>query len=271
MNQDFYVYQHIRPDTGAVFYVGKGRGSRAYNFNNRGRYWNNIVKHCGKPVVKLAAENLDEELSLFAEMECIDVLRRRGVRLVNISDGGEGTTGWVPSEETRRKIGEANKHTPKAVGEQHGMYGKKHTLESLAKMKEAQTKREWGEKHPFYGRHHTEETRTKISQSRKGKLVGQDNPFYGKKHAPEALEKMRNAHIGRKASDETKAKMKTSALASAPFKQATKPVFCITNQTRYYGLNDAAKQLNLHRQAIRMVCNGKLKQTGGYKFEWSNK
>jgi group I intron endonuclease len=204
-------------------------------------------------------------------MECIDVYRRRGIRLINITSGGEGTPGWVPSEETRKKIGEANKYTPKVKGEQHGMYGKKHTPESLAKMSEAQSKREWGKKHPFYGKRHSEETKQKISKNRKGKMTGEDNPFYGKTHTPEALEKMRAVHIGSKASEETKAKQKASALAVAPYKQATRPVFCITNQTWYYGLNEASRKLQLHRQAIRMVCNGELKSTGGYKFEWSKK
>ena len=32
----FYVYEHIRPDTGDVFYVGKGKSGRAKRLHRRG-------------------------------------------------------------------------------------------------------------------------------------------------------------------------------------------------------------------------------------------
>lgn len=271
MAATYYVYEHRRKDTGAVFYVGKGCKQRAKNFLNRGRYWSNVAKAAGGVEITYPVFGVDEEMALLAEMELIDACRRRGIRITNITDGGEGTSGWVPSEETRRKIGEANKRRPKLRGEQHGMYGKKHSEESLAKMRESQSSREWGEKHPFYGKRHTDEAKAKVSLARKGKCVGSENPFYGKTHTSESLAKMAEAHLGKKASDETRAKQKTSALASAPNKQAVRPVICLTNGQAYYGLNEASRQLDLHRQCIRMVCNGKLKQTGGYVFEWSKK
>jgi hypothetical protein len=269
--QKFYVYEHIRPDTGAVFYVGKGCDKRAKNFHTRSDYWKKIKQEVGKVEVRYPVSMVDEELSLLAEMEYIDVLRRRGVDLINKNNGGTGQTGHSPSEETRRKIGEANRHTPKARGEQHGMYGKQHSSESLAKMSKAQKGRLAGEKHPLYGKHHSAETKAELSRTRKGKRVGADNPFYGKKHTPDVLEKMRAASLGRKATQESRAKMREAHLKLAPESKLSKPVFCLTNGKNYYGLNYAAKELNLHRQAIRMVCNGILKQTGGYKFEWSKK
>ena len=272
MNQErFYVYEHIRNDTGAVFYVGKGSAKRAKHKVNRGTYWNRVVNKAGGFTINYPVKNVNEELSLLAEMELIDQYRKLGVQLVNVSAGGEGATGWIPTEETRRKIGLANKTTPKASGESHGMYGKKHTAESLDKMKASQNARQWGEKHPFYGKHHSDETKAKISNSRKGKLQGEANPFFGKTHTEESRAKISKAGIGRKVSLETIAKKSASALANAPTNKLSKPVICITNGITYYGLNDASKQLKLHRQAIRMVCNGELKQTGGYKFQWSIK
>jgi len=271
MRSDFYVYEHRRKDNGMVFYVGKGCGQRAKNLHNRGKYWNNVAKAAGGISITYPVWGVDEEMALFGEMELIDAYRRRGVRITNITNGGEGTTGWVPTEEVKRKIGEANKHTPKASGKFHGMYGKKHTPESLAKMRDSQKAREWGEKHPFYGKRHSEEAKAKVSQNRKGKLIGENNPFYGKTHTPEVLEKIRMANLGRKASVKTKTKMRNTHLQLAPKSKLSKPVLCLTNGIEYYGLNEASKQLNLHRQSIRMVCNGKLKQTGGHVFEWSQK
>lgn len=272
MNQErFYVYEHIRNDTGAVFYVGKGCGTRALSKNNRGVYWDRVVNKAGGYSINYPVKNVDEELSFLAEMELIDQYRKLNVQLVNVSAGGEGTTGWIPTDETKRKIGLANKTTPKASGESHGMYGKKHTEESLAKMSASQKGRMSGEKHPFYGKHHSDETKSKISANRKGKMMGEANPFFGKKHSPELIAKIALKNTGRKTSAETKAKQSASHLANASTSKLSKPVICITNGMTYYGLNDASKQLKLHRQAIRMVCNGKLKQTGGYKFQWSIK
>ena len=213
--QKFYIYEHVRPDTGAVFYTGKGHSERAKNFNARSKKWKQVRQEAGGVEVRYAAVKMDEELSFLAEMEYIDVLRRRGVALINESNGGTGNTGWIPSEETKRKIGESNKNKPHLSGKQHPMYGKKHTPESLAKIKEFQSKREWGEKHPFYGKTHSEEAKAKISENRKGKMVGAENPFYGKTHTPEVIEKMRAAHIGRKASVETKIKMRDAHLKLA--------------------------------------------------------
>lgn len=270
-NDRFYVYEHVRKDTGAVFYVGKGSGKRAHHFVNRGKYWNNVSKSKENVDVRFVVKNVDEELSFLAEMELIDLYRRTGVKLVNISTGGEGAAGWIPTEETRKKIGEANKHTPKASGKKHGMFGKKHTAESLAKMSASQKGRMTGEKHPFFGKKHTQESLKKMSANRKGKMTGVDNPFYGKTHTDEARQKMSEACKQRKVSDETRKKLSKFQQENAHKNKTTKPVLCLTNNIKYYGLNDASKQLGLHRQAIRMVCNGKLQQTGGYKFIWSEK
>lgn len=35
----YYVYEHIRTDTGNVFYVGKGHKNRAWDFTNRSQHW----------------------------------------------------------------------------------------------------------------------------------------------------------------------------------------------------------------------------------------
>lgn len=268
---NFYVYEHRRKDTGVVFYVGKGCGKRAKNFSNRGRYWDNVSKAAGGVIVTYPVLDIDEELAYLAEMELIDAYRKQGVRLVNISDGGEGSSGWKPTEEVKRKIGEANKHTPKARGENHGMYGKTHSEESLAKMSAARKGIYVGELHPMFGKKHTEESKAKMSESLKGKMSGENNPCFGKTHTAESKAKMSAARLGTKASEETRAKQKASALASVPSRKSTRPVICITNGQKYYGLNEAARQLGLYRQSIRMVCNGKLKQTGGYVFEWNTK
>ena len=271
MRTDFYIYEHCRSDTGMPFYVGKGTGSRATNFNNRGRYWNSVRKGAGGAFVQYPLRGLDEELALLAEMELIDAYRRRGVRLVNITAGGEGTTGYHHDEETKRKIGQANRHTPKATGEAHPMYGKRHRPESIAAMSASQRAREWGPAHPFYGKKHTPESLAKMSAALKGKLAGAKNPFYGKTHSEESRAKIGAAGKGRKHSPETIAKRREAVMRSEGFQRRLRPVLCVTTGVQYVSISEAARQLNLHNRSVSMVCNGKLRQTGGYVFQWGIK
>ena len=104
---NFYIYEHIRPDTGMVFYVGKGSGWRSGVTQHRNPYWVRIVAKVGGFNVRKIVENVDEELAFLAEQERIDQLKRLGVKLSNLTDGGEGSAN--PSEETRRKMSECRK------------------------------------------------------------------------------------------------------------------------------------------------------------------
>ena len=103
----FYVYEHIRPDTGAIFYVGKGSGWRSGITQYRNIYWKNVVSKAGGFIVRKIVENIDEELAFLAEQERIDQLKRFDIKLTNLTDGGEG--GVNPSQETRQKMSGAKK------------------------------------------------------------------------------------------------------------------------------------------------------------------
>jgi hypothetical protein len=260
MKQDFYVYEHRRKDSGMVFYVGKGCGQRAKNLHNRGRYWNNVAKAAGGIRITYPVLGVDEEMALLAEMELIDAYRRMGVRITNITDGGEGTTGWVPTEEVKRKIGEANKNTPKASGERHGMYGKKHSEESLAKMRESQSSREWGEKHPFYGKQHTEASKAKMSENLKGKKSGAANPFFGKTHTSDSKEKIRAVQLGRKHSPEE---------IDSRAAKIRKPVFCVTTEQAFPSAAAAGIALKIDPSSVIACCRGRLKTAGKMRFVYA--
>jgi hypothetical protein len=100
----FYVYEHIRNDTNAIFYVGKGKANRASSTRNRNRYWENIVSKSNGFIVRIVAKDLDEELAYLTEKERIDQLKRLGIKLANINDGGAGV----------------------GSGDKHPMWGKPH-------------------------------------------------------------------------------------------------------------------------------------------------
>jgi len=271
MSSDFYVYTHTRADTNQVFYIGKGKGDRSKNVQSRGRYWKNVYNKAGGMSVDYIVKDVDEEFAFMVEIECIELYRDLGCKLANITNGGTGATGRIVSEDTRRRIGLANSKTPKARGESHGMYGKNHTQESLKKMSLARKGKYTGENHPMFGKKVSEEELKRMSERMKGRYVGKDNPFYGKTHSQETRAKISKANFGRVCSEEAKENHRKGALNSAEVMKRCKKVTCIDTGIQYDSLSKASEAMNLHRQCIRMVCNGDLKKTGGYKFKWSDK
>lgn len=66
MRTDYYVYLHKRKDNGEVFYVGKGRGNRAWHFHARSKSWHNIADWCGVDV-EIVKNNLTNEQAIAEE------------------------------------------------------------------------------------------------------------------------------------------------------------------------------------------------------------
>jgi hypothetical protein len=100
----FYVYLHTNPTTGKPFYVGKGKGSRAYSLKGRNKFWHNIVAKHGKEV-QIIHEGLSEQDAHKMETELILLYGRRDIGtgdLVNLTDGGEGVHGKVYTKKERK-------------------------------------------------------------------------------------------------------------------------------------------------------------------------
>jgi hypothetical protein len=103
---EFYVYLYLRED-GTPYYVGKGKGNRA--FKNRGR---RMKPPINKTRIIFHAENLTEEEAFALEKELIAKYGRKdndtGI-LRNLTDGGEGTSGIIFSDERKAKLSEIAK------------------------------------------------------------------------------------------------------------------------------------------------------------------
>jgi hypothetical protein len=214
----FYTYEHIRKDSNLPFYVGKGKDSRAYVKQYKTAYWNNIVAKHGYEV-KIIAANLNEELALLAEIERIDQLRRLGVKLVNLTDGGEGMSGYKFTKEDALKrakgriglkrpdvsarfkgVKKSPEHRAKLSATRMGM---KPSPETRLKLSAASK----GRPSSMLGKKHTEESKKKIADA----IRGEKNPFFGKTHTPEVMKKIIAANVGKVESAETKAKKSASA------------------------------------------------------------
>lgn len=113
MKNDFYVYVCFRPDTAEPCYVGKGRGRR-WQDHNKNRSANprlrNIVKKYGElPCVKIRV-GLTELEAFTIETAFIRAIGRgNDGPLVNLTDGGEGSTGYVTPPEVRAKLSASNR------------------------------------------------------------------------------------------------------------------------------------------------------------------
>lgn len=172
-----YIYRHRRLDTNEIFYVGKGsiypahksskswkkKYSRAFNKKSRSTWWNNITTKTDYSV-EIVAKNLVEEEAFELEEFLITLCGRKDLNtgiLVNMTSGGEGTSGIIRSADFIEKIkirnsGDKNRwykclkeEHPMfgRVGELNSFFGKKHSQESLNKMRgERESIR--GENHP---------------------------------------------------------------------------------------------------------------------------
>lgn len=131
-----YVYVDYRVDDGRPFYVGKGYENRTRDFRNRNYAWKGIVEKHGVRR-ELIMGSFDNDFICEEEMRLIRELRTRVENGgANFTDGGEGSVGWHPSDETRAKI--TRSLTGKMAGEKHPLFGIGHT--NAAKQKMSQTR-----------------------------------------------------------------------------------------------------------------------------------
>ena len=181
----YYTYAYLREDK-TPYYIGKGKGNREYK-----RSRNDIRPPKDKSRVIYLKQNLTEEEAFKHEIYMIAVFGRKDLGtgiLRNKTDGGEGVSGRILSQESRRKISEANKGNTNCLG-------KTHSEESRKKMSESQkgnTK--------MLGKTHSEETKRKMSDSSKG-----NTNFLGKTHSEETKRKM--SEIKKNPSEETRRKL----------------------------------------------------------------
>lgn len=120
----YCVYLLRRKDNNDIFYVGKGLKKRAYENRNRNEYCTRIIKKYGYFVEIL--QWFDNEKEAF-ELE-IKTIKEIGIKnLTNITFGGEGCSGRLPTLEQRVKCSLSNK-------------GKKPSNVSIERAKEVNSK-----------------------------------------------------------------------------------------------------------------------------------
>jgi len=192
--KQFYTYIHCKPD-GTPFYVGKGHDGarkRSHHFGGRNTHHKNIVAKYGKENIGVFVFHCDSEGQAFAdEIQQIAQLRREGYILVNKTNGGEGTSGYIPSEETKKKQAlsrtglKRKPETGKRISA--ALKGIPKSEEAKEKMRAA-SKIRWGKKEErenasrkssgnknCLGRVLSDDTKSKIGERHKGKILSSDH------------------------------------------------------------------------------------------------
>lgn len=183
--KSFLIYCLKEPDTGEIRYFGKTCQTASQ------RFWRHAgcktETHVARWVQKLRAssqlpemevllrgltnlESIDEEKALIAWG------RKKGLRLTNLTDGGDGRLGFVVSDETKKKIS-------------IGHLGMRLTEETKQKLREANL-----------GKKQSEETISKRI------LRGVDHWTFGKSRSIETREKISRSLAGYKQSEEVSRK-----------------------------------------------------------------
>ena len=190
----YYTYAFLREDR-TPYYIGKGKGNRAYRRRDKG-----IKPPKDKSKILILKQNLTEEESFRHEVYMIAVFGRKDLGtgiLHNRTNGGDGVSGAVVSDETRRKMSEALKGKPRSkeirrkISEAHK--GKTHSEKSRRNMSESQK-----------GKTFSEETKRKLSEAKKGKTFSEEHKRKlsesqkGKSRSEESKRKLSEANKGRK-------------------------------------------------------------------------
>lgn len=148
----YFTYLHRTADAGRVFYVGKGTRDRERVSTGRSEYWSRVAKKHGF-VPEILARWTSEEEAFEHERFLIACFKDMGFQLCNLTDGGEGASGMVQSEETKQKRNVQ-------------LRGRRKSPETIARMKAAQANKVM-----------SESQKAKLSAYWKGKVEGANNPF----------------------------------------------------------------------------------------------
>jgi len=134
MENNWYVYQHIRLDKNEPFYIGIGNKknfARAFEFSKdkRNEIWWKIYSKTNI-YVEILYESLTKTEASLKEQELIKKYGRKDLNegsLCNMTDGGDGIWNCIRTEKTKKLLSEQK------IGSKNPQFGKKQSKEFIEK------------------------------------------------------------------------------------------------------------------------------------------
>ena len=265
MINNFYVYILLDPRKPGVyeygeykfdyepFYVGKGKDNRYHehlreNSLKKNSYKNNkikiIISEKLEPITIKVKENLLECQSFKFEIDLIKIIGRFDLGdgpLTNKTNGGEGTSGLIFTEQHKNRLSES--------GKGHPCYLK--VMPEYAKQKLRQ-------KH--LGKIISQEQRDKISNSLKIWNKNNKSVWLGRKHTKQSIEKMKlnsykmfgndnpmkNKDISKKSANANRGQPRPSMVGS----KNSKSKAVLINDIKYESIRIASRELGVQSDTI---------------------
>lgn len=237
----FYTYAHYKSDN-SVFYIGKGRGRRAWSKTNRNPHWRHIVEKHGAHKVEILAYWPTEQEAFEHEKFLIWCFRDMGYSMANITDGGEGPMGYRHTDATKAQLSLHHKR-----------------LHNLPEQKEKNRQRN-------RVRMQNPEVKEKLRSSAVAYMA-----------IPENREKSRQAALFQTSQPEFKNRQ--SRLALARMQQPkyrllmAKPCMCVETGTIFQSQKEAAQWVgpNARSTTINRAISGERKTAYGFTWKMVNK
>jgi hypothetical protein len=267
----FYTYIHLRKSDLKPFYVGKGSGCRAWS-KVRSDWWKRIYEKHGY-IVQICAAWKSEREAFEHEIFLISCISDMGIRLCNLTNGGEGASGARHSQESKRLRSISSKK-----------YSSKEDVISARRKKMAETN-----KMPFNSERGAEAIRRNIHSRpdvvEKIKKCGMAN--IEKINSDPSLtakrkEKLAEYHRSEKAKEISKAHFKKlhsnkewrDEMTRKLIELRSIAVRCVDNGMEFKSASDAARWLSEIRGKdassthITGVCRGRLTRAYGLVWEY---
>lgn len=263
-NRNYKVYKHTTP-SGKV-YIGitkqldpNDRWINGHGYKKNQYFWKAICKYgwdnitheiLHSNLTKAEAELL--EIQLINEYNSIDPSYG-----YNLQEGGNAAS---PSDETRKKMSEAQKgeksHFYNVKGENHPLWGRELSTEVKQKISESRKGKCCGENNHNYGKPLSDETKQKLSKSIKKHWQEHDHPMTGKKLSPEHIKKISESRKGKHLGKDNK---------------MSKPILQIDLNTgeiiaEFAGVQEAARETGSSATKISACCVGKRHKHNGYAW-----
>lgn len=262
--RQWYVYCHTNKTNGKKYfgitsYKPEERWKNGYGYASNTIFRKAINKYTWDGFVhEVIADSLTETEAKEKEIELIALFKTNCLKYTNpsygynMTDGGDGICGYQHTEEWKQQ------HSKVMSGENNPSYGKT-IQERLGNdvyalwLKKQRDRDRTGENSPMYGispqERMDEDTFKQWIEKLRIANSGANNPNYGKPMTEEQKQKIRNTKLGRKLTEEEKARR----MANAPVKT---PVYCFELCMYYKSAAEAERKTGVCARTILSYCSG---------------